>query len=91
MPGSALQASHAGGSHHRGWNTDRYLLKAIFDVTQMQTYYLIRFNAGKKARRLKVPKAWPGPDEAYKAAEAARPKMTVADLARSLSNPFRKG
>jgi hypothetical protein len=44
---SATVAELRGGSQFRGWDVDRYLLTAIVDAIQANTYMLAKANQGK--------------------------------------------
>ncbi|GAA3509959.1 hypothetical protein GCM10022234_00120 [Aeromicrobium panaciterrae] len=82
---SALKASVSGGVHHRGWGMDRYLLRAIQNGISTNTVVTAKAAAGKKARSVKSPKMWPGPDEIHKTATTPKPKLSLADFARNLT------
>lgn len=80
---SATKASVSGGAHHRGWGMDRYLLRAIQNGINFNTYVTAKAAAGKKGRSIKSPKGWPGPDEIHKT--VPKPKLSLADFARNLT------
>ena len=59
----AFHAARMGGQEFRGWDADRYALKAIVDGVRVTNYILTMVNRDPKKKKPDLPDPFPSPGE----------------------------
>lgn len=86
-PSSRTAAAMQGGSEYWGWTIDRYLLTALLDALNANTYAFVAANSKKKP---KPPKLTPRPGDEERKQQAKMNNPFALTVQRTLQNLDKK-